>query len=53
MAMAYTSNPHIHKVRRKAVEQVEMGSSIRETVRHFGVHYTAVMRWAEQLRTLS
>ena len=48
--MPYTSNPHIHKVRRKAVEKVQLGSSIRETARHFGVHHTTVMRWVEKAK---
>ncbi len=53
MSMPYTSNPHIHRVRRKAVEQVEMGWSIRKTARHFGVHHTTVMRWVEKAKLTS
>ena len=53
MNMPYTSNPHIHRVRRKAVEQVDSGWSIRRTACHFGVHHTTVMRWVEKAKCTS
>jgi transposase InsO family protein len=53
MSMPYTTNPHIHRVRRKAVEKVESGWSIRRTACHFGVHHTTVMRWVEKAKLTS
>lgn len=45
MYMAYTTNPHLPKVRMKAVLLVRRGWSIRQAARYVGVHPSTVMRW--------
>lgn len=50
--MSYTTNPHIPKVRAKAVILVrEEEWSIRKTARHLGVHPSTVMRWLQKAST--
>ncbi len=46
--MAYTSNPHIGKTRRKAVRDVRNGSSVAAVARWYGVHRTTVHRWIKR-----
>lgn len=47
--MAYTMNPHIQKVRRMAVNKVQLeGWSMREAARHFGVAHSTVVRWCKK-----
>ncbi|MFH1426336.1 MAG: DDE-type integrase/transposase/recombinase [Candidatus Kerfeldbacteria bacterium] len=44
--MAYTTNPNIPKVRRQAVNKVQLeGWSMRQAARHFGVSHSSVVRW--------
>ena len=43
--MAYSKNPHLPRVRMRAVLLVRQGWSIRKVARHLGFHHTAVMRW--------
>lgn len=43
--MAYTTNPHMPRVRMEAVNKVRSGWSIRQTARHFGVEPSTVSRW--------
>ena len=43
--MAYTTNPHIPKVRGQAVEMVRRGHSTREVARHFGFSQSAIVKW--------
>lgn len=46
--MAYTSNPHVGKTRRKAVQDVYNGSSVAAVARYYGVHRTTVHRWIKR-----
>lgn len=46
--MAYTSNPHVGKTRRKAVQDVRNGSSVAAVARYYGVHRTTVHRWIKK-----
>ena len=49
MYMPYTTNPHMPRVRRDAVNLVKYrGWSMRKVARHFGVHPSTVMRWCER-----
>lgn len=45
MYMSYSKNPHLPKVRMKAVNLVIQGWGIRKVARHFGVHPSTVLRW--------
>lgn len=46
--MAYTSNPHIGKTRRKAVRDVRNGSPVAAVARWYGVHRSTVHRWMKR-----
>lgn len=48
MYMAYTTNPHLPKVRMKTVLLVRHGWSIRKASRYVGVHPSTVMRWVRR-----
>ncbi len=48
MYMSYTTNPHMPRVRREAVNFVLSGWSIRKTARRFGVYPSTVMRWVRR-----
>lgn len=49
MKMAYTSNPHIGKVRAKAVQLVKKeGWSVRQTARHVGVAPGTISKWCKR-----
>lgn len=50
--MAYTSNPHIPRVRREAAYLVHQGWSTRKVARRFGVNQSTVVRWAAKARTI-
>lgn len=43
--MAYSTNPHLPRVRRDAVNFVLAGHSTREAARHFGYTHSAVVKW--------
>lgn len=43
--MAYTSNPHLPRLRMQAVLMVRRGQSIRAVARHFGYSHSTVVRW--------
>ncbi len=45
MYMAYTTNPHLPKVRMNAARLVRSGWSIRQTARYIGVQPSTVLRW--------
>jgi transposase InsO family protein len=45
MKITYSTNPHLPKLRAKAVEMVRSGKSIRETARYFGFDPASVSRW--------
>ena len=54
MYMAYTKNPHLPKVRRKAVNLVVIkGWSIRRTSRYIGVSASTVLRWMKKAEMLN
>lgn len=44
--MAYTTNPHLPKVRQQAAELVRRGWSTRKVARHLGCSQSAVSKWA-------
>lgn len=46
--MAYTINPHLPKVRAKAVSMVRSGKGIRETAKYFGFNPSTVSRWVKR-----
>lgn len=48
MYMAYTSNPHLPKLRMKTVLLVRHGWSIRRAARYTGVHPSTVLRWVRR-----
>jgi len=45
MYMAYSTNPHLPRVRREAVNFVLAGASTREAARHFGYTHSAIVKW--------
>jgi len=46
--MAYTTNPHLPRVRREAVNFVLSGRSTREAARHFGYSQSAIVKWMKR-----
>jgi transposase InsO family protein len=46
--MAYTTNPHLPRVRRDAVRMLNRGYSTREVARHFGFSQGAIVRWKKK-----
>ena len=48
MYMAYTTNPHLPRVRMRAVEFVKQGKSIREAARHFGFAHNTILNWLKR-----
>ena len=52
-AMAYTTNPHVPKVRWEAVKMLRSGKSTREVARYFGYHQSTIVRWGEKARLLN
>lgn len=48
MKMAYSTNPHLPRVRRDAVNFVRVGHSTRETARHFGFSQGAIVQWMKR-----
>ena len=46
--MAYTTNPHLPRVRAQAVELVRQGKSVREAARHFGFAHNTVLSWLKR-----
>ena len=45
MKLTYSTNPHLPKLRAKAVDMVRSGKSVRETARYFGFDPATVSRW--------
>jgi transposase InsO family protein len=43
--MAYTTNPHIPRIRREAAQLVRKGWSTRKVARHFGFSQSAIVKW--------
>lgn len=50
MYMAYSINPHLPKVRQKAVNLVYQGWSVRKTARYIGTQPGAVSKWLKKDR---
>ena len=48
MYMSYTKNPHLPRVRMKAVMLVKKGWSIRKVARYFGFSHGAVISWMKK-----
>ena len=46
--MAYTSNPHLPRLRMQAVLMVRRGHSIRSVARYYGYSHSTVVRWAQR-----
>lgn len=46
--MAYSTNPHLPRVRRDAVNFVRNGHSTREAARHFGFSQGAIVQWCKR-----
>lgn len=46
--MAYTTNPHLPRVRMQAVELVRQGWSIRRAARRFGFAHNTVLNWIKR-----
>lgn len=49
MAMAYSKNPNLPKVRAEAVKMVRAGHSTRVVARHFGYSHSAVVKWCAKI----
>lgn len=43
--MAYTTNPHIPRIRREAAQLVRRGWSTRKVARHFGFSQSVIVKW--------
>lgn len=43
--MAYTTNPHIPRIRREAAQLVHRGWSTRKVARHFGFSQSVIVKW--------
>lgn len=51
MYMAYTTNPHLPRLRAKAINlRYDNGWSMRQIARHVGVHPSTISRWFEKAR---
>lgn len=48
MYMAYTTNPHLPRIRMDAVKLVRAGFSTRAVARHLGFNQSTVVRWCER-----
>ena len=49
MAMSYSKNPNLPKVRAEAVKMVRSGQSTRAVGRHFGFSQSAVVKWCAKV----
>lgn len=49
MAMSYSKNPNLPKVRAEAVKLVRAGHSVRAVARHFGYSHSAVVKWCAKV----
>lgn len=48
MYMAYTTNPHLPRVRRQAVRLVRQGWSTRKVARYIGFNQSTIVRWTKK-----
>ena len=46
--MAYTSNPHLPRLRMQAVLMVRRGASTHEVAKHFGYSQSTIARWVQR-----
>jgi transposase InsO family protein len=49
MAMSYSKNPNLPKVRAEAVKMVRSGKSTREVARHFGYSQSVIVKWCKKV----
>lgn len=49
MAMSYSKNPNLPKVRMQAVKLLRTGLSTREVARHFGYAQSTIVKWNKKL----
>lgn len=49
MAMSYTNNPNLPKVRAEAVKMVRSGQSTRAVARHFGFAQSTIVKWCAKV----
>ena len=49
--MAYTTNPHLPKIRKEAAQLVYRGWSTRMVARHFGFNQSTIVRWVKKSKT--
>lgn len=50
--MAYTTNPHLPKIRREAAELVRRGWSTRKVARHFGFSQSVIVKWTKKAQRI-
>jgi transposase InsO family protein len=50
MAMSYSKNPNLPKVRAEAVKMVRAGHSTREVARHFGFAQSTIVKWNKKVQ---
>src|SRR6185436_17887872 len=50
--MPYTTNKHMPRIRKEAVQLHRRGWSARKIGRHLGYHHTAVMKWVKKARKI-
>lgn len=51
MAMSYSKNPNLPKVRAEAVKMVRSGHSTRVVARHFGFAQSTIVKWCQRAPT--
>ena len=49
MAMSYSKNPNLPKVRIQAVKMLRSGKSTREVARHFGFSQSVIVKWNKKV----
>ena len=52
MYMAYTTNPHLPRVRAQAVELVQQGWSTRKVAHRVGYDHSTIVRWSKKVPTI-
>lgn len=45
MYMSYTTNPHLPRIRARAVRLYQEGQSLRQVARYTGYHYATISKW--------
>ena len=48
--MAYTTNPHLPRIRKEAAQLVRKGWSTRKVARHFGFNQSTIVRWVRRAK---